>query len=164
MRGMIDVELQVDLDVADAFAETAVNAPSAVRRIAGQVARGDVAQAMINELAFIPGKPRYPLAWTSDRQRKAVIMKLKREGRLGRSRTGKHARAWRVVVIDAAVGQIALQNNEPGTAFIYGPFPFRQRMHGETGWPFMPVIVTRYQPKLQDALIDGWLKYNGVSR
>ncbi len=168
MRGMIDVEMAVDLDVADAFAKTAQESPSAVRRIAGQVARGDTAKDMLAELAFIPAKPRYPLHWTGpnngQRQRRFVIAKLKRDGKLGNSRTGKHARAFRVVVIDAAIAQLALQNSEPGTSFIYGPYPFRQRMHGETGWPFMPVIVTRYEPKFQDELIDGWLKYNGVKR
>lgn len=158
---MISITMDFDRDVLDAVAQTVSDAPRAMQRALGLIARGPVAVDLLRDLMFIPSKPRYPLVWTSDRQRKFVMSKLRREGKIPYQREGKHARGWTIVPLSDG---IAVQNRVPGSEFVYGPFPFRQRMHGITGWPFAPTVIARYEPKFQDAIIDAWLRYNGVKR
>jgi len=45
-----------------------------------------------------PGRPRYPIRWTSERQRRFVMAKLTRENNLPYRRTGALVKAWDVNV------------------------------------------------------------------
>jgi hypothetical protein len=50
-----------------------------------------------------PGSPKYPIRWTSERQRKFVMAKLRREGNLPYRRTGKLVAQW---AVDVDIDQI----------------------------------------------------------
>lgn len=81
-------------------------------------------------------KPRYPLRWKSDKQRIAVIIKLKEEGNLPYKRTGRQDRSWRAVV---KAGEVTISNEakDPRTGQFYAPFTigaWQQPFHKDTGW------------------------------
>lgn len=92
------------------------------------------AQAL-RALRDIPNKPRYPIRWTSERQRRAFFASKGFGRGIPTRRTGRIARDWEVVVIASTDGAlIALSNPHPEAKFIHGPQPFGQRFHIDTGW------------------------------
>jgi hypothetical protein len=60
---------------------------------------------------------RYPIRWDSERQRRYVMAKLRREGNLPYQRTGAHANAWETQ--DLANGSV-VQNLGHKAVFLYG--------------------------------------------
>jgi hypothetical protein len=80
-------------------------------------------------------KPRYPLRWKSDKQRIAVIIKLKAEGNLPYKRSGKMDKAWRVRV---KANEITIANDATdNTGKFIAPFvigAWQQPFHADTGW------------------------------
>src|ERR1051326_8788812 len=51
---------------------------------------------MLKELETEPGAVVYPIQWTSDKQRKFVMAKLREDNNLPYQRTGNLAKAWQV--------------------------------------------------------------------
>jgi hypothetical protein len=81
-------------------------------------------------------KPRYPLRWKSDKQRIAVIIRLKEEGNLPYKRTGKHDKQW-VVHVKQNTITIANEARDPKTGKFYAGFTigaFQQPFHADTGY------------------------------
>lgn len=160
---MFRATVQLDTDVLDAIAETAIEAPQRMRTAAGLVARGDTAQAMIVELSTEPRPAAKPIDWTSPKQQRYVMWKLKREGFPGRSH--KLAQAWRVVLdfLNGLLGGVlSVENNDPAAQFVQGEY--QQRMHANTGWPLARLVIRNYQEELQDEIITAWLHVVGVKK
>lgn len=89
----------------------------------------------INQLRMIPGRPRYPIRWTSERQRKAFFASNGFGAGIPTRRTGKIAGAWDAVFIATQDGGIlAITNPHPEAKFVQGPQPFGQGFHVDTGW------------------------------
>jgi hypothetical protein len=81
-------------------------------------------------------KPRYPLRWKSDKQRIAVIIRLKEEGNLPYKRTGRQDSSWRVSV---KTNEITISNEarDPKTGKFYAVFTigaWQQPFHKDTSW------------------------------
>src|SRR5258707_2864160 len=98
----------------------------------------------LGELKTQPGKVVYPIAWTSDRQRKFVMAKLRAENNLPYQRTGNLANSWEVTKSGSGVQiTVVVQNKNPAAKFVYGslaksnPGRFQQRFHVNTGWETM---------------------------
>lgn len=86
-------------------------------------------------IAKYPGGPRYPLRWKSDRQRKFVMAKLKREGNLPyrRRASGGLGGGWTSKTTRRFDGvQGVLGNNAPHAIFVQGER--QQPFHTDTGW------------------------------
>jgi hypothetical protein len=87
-------------------------------------------------LTKTPGKPKYPLRWKSDSQRKAVMAKLRKAGNLPYSRTGKIKRAWKGEINPGEL-IIANEARDPITRQFYAEYVFgkdQQPFHKDTGW------------------------------
>lgn len=89
----------------------------------------------VDILGAIPGSPKHPIQFTTDRQRKAFFA----SGGFGRGiptqRTGKIAGDWQVQFIPTQDGEIMVLSNPHDEAkFIHGPQPFAQGFHIDTGW------------------------------
>ena len=81
-------------------------------------------------------KPKYPLRWKSDRQRIAVIIKLKKEGNFPYKRTGNFDKSWGVSAKQNTV-EIFNDARDPSTGkfiphFLIGDF--QQPFHADTGY------------------------------
>jgi hypothetical protein len=168
---MIRVSFTIDDDVIAAIAETARTAPSKVRRMVGDVARGPIANAMIQELSREPGPARKTgrgkkgqsvLRWKSERQRRAYFASNGFGGGIPYRRNHRVARGWRVVVISAARAEIAVENSERAARFVEGDDA--QPMHLATGWPQSAPIIQRFREPFEDALINGWYRICGAAK
>lgn len=83
-----------------------------------------------------PGRVSYPIRWTSEKQRRYVMAKLRREGNLPYRRTGNLAEQWSGSQVGNQV-IIANEARDSSTGEFYAQFvigDFQQRFHRNTGW------------------------------
>jgi hypothetical protein len=155
---MFDVSVVLDLDVLAAVQETARQARPRMRRGLGVIARGKTAQLIIRELSTEPGKPRYPIRWKSQRQRRFVMAMLRRIGQAdtGYIRTHRLSQGWTIVLDDitASTGVFRIVNNNRAVPYVQGDFA--QPYHLDTGWPQAAPVIRKYEDQLQSEVIDVW--------
>lgn len=125
---------------------------------------------LLRQLRQEPGKPHYPIRWTSERQRKYVMAKLRRMGQIPYQRTGALVAAWEVNVNIQQVSRIEqwrvevltfltkLGIGSPPTAppasvivevsnsseieqFVTGIH--QQGYHQDTGWYYAPTVLDK---------------------
>lgn len=152
---------QLDLDVLDATRETALQAPARMRRELGSIARGPIAQQIIAKLSKEPPPPKRPIDWTSDRQRRFVMAKLRRENNIPYKRTHRQAQGWRVVLEDIQGGDggvISVENSTPYADFVQGER--QQRFLSQ--WPLARIVIRDEEDELQDATINAWYRVSGA--
>ena len=117
----------------------------------------DLTPSLLSTLRTYPPKPRYPLRWASDKQRRKVMALLREKGNLPYSRSGNVARAWRVeternaegnTVIAEVMNDVIGDEGQTYARYVYGDGDFKgnsiypqQPFHQDTGWqPITPVI------------------------
>lgn len=119
----------------------------------------DIEPVMLAELETEPPKPTYPLRWASDKQRIAVMIKLRKENNLPYRRTGKIRQAW--VTELARSGNaftFTVANTAPASVFVYGSLAqnrtaalrFQQPFHQDTGWQAATDTVSYWQNAIQE--------------
>lgn len=163
---MFRANVFIENDVLNALRETAQQTPKRLRAELGKIARGTEAQALIRELGTEPGSPHYPLRWKSDKQRRYVMAKLRRENNIPYKRTHKLARGWQVVLEsvgqDDSKGIFLVKNDTRYVRYVQGADT--QPFHLDTGWPQAEPIIRRSSSIFEDKVIDAWYKIvsNGI--
>lgn len=116
-----------------------------------------LANAMVDSrLRAEPGRPRYPLAWASEKQRRYVMAKLRRQGNLPYRRTHGLVKAWEAVgAINPDGGTITAHNPAGMAGYVYAPF-FQQPFHAVTGWMDVTPRFILMRTELSDRLITDW--------
>jgi hypothetical protein len=72
-------------------------------------------------IRYQPPAPDYPIKWKSERQRRYVLAKLKRERNLPYKRTGQYARGWEVsITLERGVVSIVAIHEWDGARFVGG--------------------------------------------
>lgn len=111
-----------------------------------------------------PGKPRYPLRWKSERQRRAFFATNGFGKGIPYRRTGKLARAW---VMEATRQQrgagLLIQNPAKAARFVSGSLArkqtaalrFKQPFHADTGWlNASPIVLDTVDAVQQDFVAE----------
>lgn len=117
---------------------------------AGDAALEKIRADFMNELSFEPSAVKYPIEWTSDRQRKAFFATDGFGGGIPSQRSGGVSDGW-TVAGRASGGSyvVEVSNAAPHAKFVVGDVNFRsrnealkpmQKMHINTGW--QPAIDT----------------------
>lgn len=98
---------------------------------------------ILDELQTQPQSAVHPIEWASEKQRKFVMAKLRRENNLPYQRTGKLAQGW-VVEVKRESGNffMVIENPSSISKFVYGSLAqnravalrFQQPFHRNTGW------------------------------
>ena len=96
----------------------------------------DVAKEIQKELKKTPGPVRYPIAWTSEKQRRFYFAMRREQGKPPKyRRTGRRSRGWKVQKLG---NESAMVTNEvPYVSFVQGDRilgGWQQRFHRNTGW------------------------------
>lgn len=157
---MFSAFIVFDDDVLKAVHDDALTSPARMRRQMGIVARGPEAQAMIVALSQEPDKPDEPIQWTSPRQRRFVMAKLRRQGNLPYKRNHRQSQGWRVVLLSLGEdsGTIGVQNSSPITRYVQGDDQ-QGFLHK---WPLARTVIRAHQEPLQNATINAWYRVVGV--
>jgi len=151
---VIKVDVRADTDVLDAIREAAQDAPRRMRKAFKRVVKR-TRQHMLDDLRDQPGRPHYPLRWKSDRQRRYVMAKLRREGNLPYQRAGRLSAGWTTHIRDQKDGAVfEVVNNVPYARFVQGDDT--QPYHLDTGWPQAAKVTVKYRDILINDLIDAW--------
>lgn len=129
---------------------------------------------LLHRLRIYPPRPVYPIAWKSEKQRRYVLMMLRRERNLPYQRTGDLARGWRGVVgvtprgdgIRVLVENVAQSGGKRYARFVGGDIGVGtsvrslerykapiQPFHIRTGWqPFAPLVARYYDDARKEAV------------
>lgn len=124
---------------------------------------------LLDELHYYPGEVKYPIQWTSERQRKAFFATDGFGAGIPYRRTGRLRDAWRVVSdVQGGAFTMRVENDADSARFVVGSLAqnvsaaqrFQQRFHANTGWPLATETVAfwldaaqeEYQRILRDRL------------
>lgn len=145
-------------DVLDELNERAKSAPSRVSRaFAFELRRLEPELLAKVSTEPPPASNFYPLRWKSEKQRRFVMAKLRREGNLPYQRTHRLIKSWRVVFkpnTGDVVGEITLENIDPKARWVVGDDA--QPMFLKIGWIQGADAVSKVRPVVEDRLIDLW--------
>jgi hypothetical protein len=102
----------------------------------------------------IPGPPKYPIRWTSEKQRKAFFATNGFGGGIPTRRTGRLPAAWRLIVTATLQHGITVvaRNDDPAAPFVYGAW--QQAFHAETGWPLATPILSQIAAETLPVLVE----------
>jgi hypothetical protein len=109
-------------------------------------------------------KPTYPLVWKSQKQRRYVMAKLRKEGNLPYRRTGAFQKAWKTAAAKGNDGSILTVSNDSGiTEYVTGSGPERQPMFPQ--WYKYEDTLLKAEELASDLAINAWfdiLSFGGV--
>jgi hypothetical protein len=141
---MIRLKNTVDLTPLDNLIDAVSNADSIMQGV-GQAVYDQWANQMLAELRTEPGAAKKPIQWTSDKQRRYVMAKLREEDNLPYKRTHQLSEGWESSYVLEGNGiVIIVRNPAPSAKFVYGSLAknpaqalrFQQQFHRNTGWQF----------------------------
>jgi hypothetical protein len=154
------VEITIDRDILDAVLDNAQNGPARFNKKLRIKLEGLQARTL-TRLHEQPGQPHYPIRWTSDRQRRYVMAKLRRMGNIPYQRTGDFVAAWKTEFTTTADGGLfAVVNTaktdkgQPLEQYVTGDR--QQGFHRDTGWYQSQDVLADVLVEAEDDMINLW--------
>ena len=100
----------------------------------------------------VPQGAKHPIEWTSEKQRRFVMAKLKEEGNLPYRRTNEIVNGWRFRVNAKGGINIGVEftNISPKARFVIGGD--QQKFHANTGWIHANDSMRKHIPRYVDAV------------
>lgn len=164
---MYDADVSISDDLLGDIQNAARHFPEEIREYAKRDLRPFVSKEVDIRLRQEPPPAKKPIEWTSRKQQRYVIAKLRREGNLPYRRTHRLAHGWHVIgEYDQGLTAIHLYNDNPVTGYVYGGSDdagyHQQQFHINTGWPNvtgqMQVISLLLDERIEQGL-PGLLAY-----
>lgn len=150
---MYQAKLTTSDDITEAYIERLDALPALTKGYARRLTIR-VKSQLLRKLRLEPGAPDYPIDWTSEKQRRYVMAKLRRENNLPYQRTHQLSQGWDVnVTFGRDGGTITLENPLDHSIYVYGPR--QQRFLSK--WPEADVIALEGQERLESDLITGFI-------
>ena len=153
---MVTFTVQYDKKVFEEFAAQVAAAPTTMNIYAATVIRQQVEAYVVRNLVTVNvPKPRYPLTWASQKQRRFVMAKLRKQGNLPYRRTGAFQKAWKVTAIrDRSSSLIAVSNDSGITEFLAGSSSVRQPMFPQ--WYHYEDVLLKAEDLATDLATNAW--------
>ena len=112
---------------------------------------------LLTQLQTAPGPPKYPLKWRSEKQRRFVMAKLRREKNLPYKRTGGLVRGWELVTaFEVGSGGISLLHPWDGIRFVVGPLGSDVRQPMFPHWFDADALLETAAGDAEDILVQSW--------
>lgn len=136
---MFRFRLTVDPGVIQAWRKVIKQAPTKMRKRFQTESRA-IQAGVIGELkALEPGPAKHPIRWTSEKQRRYVMAKLRKRGQIPYVRTHALVNAWQArQYTTEAGGFLTVTNTSSVYPFVMGDPArpqYQQQFHLNTGWP-----------------------------
>ena len=124
---------------------------------------------VMKAVTLVPGPPKYPLRWASEKQRRAFFATNGFGKGIPYKRTGQLIAAWQVKVSVRGVGGgrgggvITVENPAKAARYVYGPQ--QQPFHLDTGWPTLRraegdrEFFRRYDEMAMEEVRDRWVDH-----
>lgn len=108
-----------------------------------------------------PGKVRYPIRWTSERQRRAYFATNGFGGGIPSKRTDRMINAWEVdYTFSGENGELTLTNDEDYAQYVVGGD--QQGFHKDTGWYKVDTAMVEINAFAVDGLEQTWITVTDV--
>lgn len=136
---MIRTVTIINFKALDGLQEFAAYMPEAVNALGEKVFTRYRPQ-LLDELQYTPGPVKYPIEWTSERQRRAFFATDGFGRGIPTKRTGQINQGWRVEYVTAPTrATIAVRNRTGYAQYVVGRLAPRghdpmQKFHRNTGW------------------------------
>lgn len=154
---MIDgVEIRIPQALFADTLEAIDRAPKTMNTFIERTLKPDIERQVNQRLRQNAPAPRYPLRWKSERQRRAVMAKLRRNNNLPYRRTGRMIREWEVnVLTDNQGGLVEVSHPWQHIDKVVGGGSARQPMFPH--WYNADAILLDIEQQAEDAITDTWL-------
>jgi hypothetical protein len=153
---MVSFTLEYDKKVFEELVAQVSAAPTTMNIYTTTVIRKEVDAFVIRKLvtANVP-KPSYPLVWKSQKQRRFVMAKLRKEGNLPYRRTRKFQEGWKTNAIrDRSASILTVSNDSNITEFVAGSSADRQPMFPH--WYHYEDVMLEAEELATDMAINAW--------
>lgn len=146
---MIRTTATVNTKPLDDFAAYLDNFNEIVGGIAQETYDG-FAEPIRRRLSEEPGPVKYPVQWTTEKQRRAYFASNGFGNGIPYQRTGRLSQAWEVILVeDPGTFKIQIFNTAPQAKYVYGALGatsrlIKQPMHTNTGWLDAKPIIDIY--------------------
>lgn len=148
-KPFLTARLRLDVSPLDGWVDFLDNVDERVA-FAGERVRNVIESPLLDELKTTPGAVKYPIMWTSEKQRRAFFATDGFGRGIPTQRSNKMVNAW-VLDTSARKGRFTLKltNTTGYSQFVVGKIDFRSRnaaiapmqgFHRNTGW--LPVVDT----------------------
>ena len=163
---MYGLKVTPPTDVLDAYKGAAQRRPVLVRTAFQRLARQS-RRRVLDKVTEEPGEPKSPIDWTTPKQRRFVMRKLRLENDLPYTRKHTYVQSFKVEYEASDFnGFLSLQNDDPAADYIGGDE--QQRMHIQTGWVSVAEVVSDERVIVEDAAIEIYLtledEFAGIMR
>ncbi len=113
---------------------------------------------LLTQLRTAPGPPRYPLKWRSEKQRRFVMAKLRRENNLPYKRKSPGlVDGWELeTAFEVDSGGISLIHPWDGIRFVVGPLGSDVRQPLFPHWYDADALLATAARDAEDILVDSW--------
>ena len=130
----------------------------AIQSAAANVAHNFSAQEMSDALSPVPGAVKYPIDWTSEKQRRAFFATNGFGKGIPTKRTGKLGKSWTMTSEDINEGthggaEILISNSAAFAKYVIGAPPGTKPMQGfhlNTGWQALEPRQTAFAERVVD--------------
>lgn len=151
---MISASVLPDKDVLSAIADNMTKAPILMQTAFALVVRR-VDDEVISRLRVEPPPPKYPIVWTSAKQRRAFFATNGFGRGIPTRRTHDIANGWKTIFTATPTGgEMQVVNPAQGVEFVQGEK--QQIQHQITGWEYAPDVIVEAEILATDLLIETW--------
>jgi hypothetical protein len=127
----------------------------------GQEVFEDYKPVVLQKLQADPGPVKYPIQWTTEKQRRAFFATNGFGGGIPTQRTGEIPAAWDMeMIVDPGAFRILIINRNPKAKWVYGGLSlrsnprFQQQMHKNTGWVSAAGVIDVYLDAMRTEFAD----------
>jgi hypothetical protein len=140
-------------DQLAALHDLAARYPDLVQDEADRSIRPRATRLIQNRLGSrTPGPVVYPIAWTSEKQRRAYFATNGFGHGIPYRRTGALMRAWEVIMRATQSGfSLVVRNDNPAAPFVVGRW--QQGYHARTGWPKARTMIEQVTSELRPIIV-----------
>lgn len=151
---MYSASLSIDNDIIAAITSNLVKLPT-LMETAVKRQEGRIKSRLLKQLRTEPGPVKYPIQWSSDKQRKAYFATNGFGNGIPYKRTGKLVKAWRVEFVKSSDGLTLVAENPVKSAkYVIGDA--QQPFHANTGWYRADNVIAAETVRAQEVLIQTW--------
>ena len=154
------IEFTFDFDeiVFEALEDALERAPKTIQATVDGPIMTRLNDTLLTQLRTAPGPPRYPLKWRSEKQRRFVMAKLRRENNLPYKRKSPGlVDGWELeTAFEVDSGGISLIHPWDGIRFVVGPLGSDVRQPMFPHWFDADALLESAAGDAEDILVQSW--------
>lgn len=151
---MFSFDFQLDHDIVEAWQDAIIQSPQTTRVFIEGTIVGDI-ERKVRAVDVYPGPVKYPIEWTSEKQRRAFFATDGFGAGIPYKRSGTFFDDV-IVTLDPSELNLSIVNRNPVARYVIGDD--QQKFHANTGWRDPSEQYFDILLEAQDDIIDTWIE------